>query len=343
MNPSRKNSTRGIDLYTYGGNGNFGDDWIHSTGIDKFSELGVTPVKLIKSKSFLKTHRMKSENYGDPIENSISSNPVVLWGGGYLASDQSSHTLDLWNRILQNSTQSFFAFGLGVGPFNKGSEKLAYEVLSRLESPIYVRTKKDCELLANLGLEAELSCDVTLLDPGLSDQWSLANQEKVNNLVWLPPFAEHWRPFSSLDEYLSSVLTGQRLVSPETSTIFLDYENIGFNPFVKSDYDYWKHYFPKRITANSFLGVAENLLRAKSFVSGRLHPSLLALLLGTPLHLIRNHHKFDLILELTNSSLSNDESIDDSRLTLNTTSLQNVIERGNSTLQNFLEGVKSHV
>jgi|GEM_PF-5672680 len=340
-NPNNLNG--GVDLYTCNGSRNFGGDWIHSTGMDRFSEFSVRSVQLRRGMNFFITNNEKDQHYGIPIENSKSSNPVVLWGGGYLAVNQSSHTLDLWKSIMERSNRKYYAFGLGVGPFNKGYEKLAYEVLSKLESPIYVRTKKDCELLAKLGLEAELSCDVTLLDPGLRNYLKLASQEKVNNLVWLPPFTEHHSTFPSLDKYLSSVHIGQEFVTSDTSTIFLDYSNRRFNHLVKSDHAYWKYYFPKRIRATSFLDVANNLQAAKNFVSGRLHPSLLALILGTPLNLIPNHHEFELLFELSNFNRLGNESENVFHLILNHTSLQRVVERGNRTFEALLERMKSHV
>ncbi len=329
---------KGVEMYTWGGNGNFGDDWIRQIGLERLKELDVKMVSFKKRKNVFKKDQLDSYDFGAPIQHSESRKPLILWGGGYLATDQNTTTLEAWKSILDRNKRKIFTFGLGVGPFRNGTESLAHDVFSRMEIPINVRTIRDREILLNLGVAAELSCDVTLLDRGIRDNWNLEKKERRDNLVWLPPYANHWSAYATLEEYLEQILLAHRHNSI-TSVNFLDYSTLGFNPLVNSDYKYWKDFFPKRITATTFRDVLEALASAKHFVSGRLHPSLLALLLDTPVLALPYHHKFDLIFEI--ATVTTGQSIDSSvdTMSLNRSALQEVIARGNKSLEKMLEGV----
>ena len=116
-----------------------------------------------------------------------------------IATDQNTETIERWIRHLSHNKFTVFAFGIGVGPIRSGTERLAHNLLSKFESPIYVRSQEDLSQLEKIDLEGSLACDPVLL-MDLS-KLGLVERNETNSIHHFAPWDVHW-PILDKNSYL---------------------------------------------------------------------------------------------------------------------------------------------
>ncbi len=274
-----------VEIYSWAGNGNLGDDWIAQVASKRFPHAVFVrekfcPYPLHWGRRCLTNSHSKGKRP-----------PLILWGGGWLASDQSEYnTVKRWKRHFeqaQSSGQEVFAFGIGLGPFNyflKDSKK----VLKFLAGRIWVRTDTDLRQISSKS--AYLASDCTLLDalPAATE-----GPEEWDYVIDFPPWSEHWlesRPWLTLEHYRKSILDLVGSIPPNSRVAFLE--------AVRDDVIPWQELGLPVLSPRSVDELIAAIQKSKIVISGRLHPAILGALLGKRVLPVAYHHKFQLLSEL---------------------------------------------
>lgn len=275
-----------IDIFTWAGHGNFGDDWIYEVG------AGVFPNSRALREVWCKYPMHWGTRCLSGIHDRDQRVPILLWGGGWLASDQRQYkTLSRWKRHVLRADaagRKIFGFGLGMGPF---TYDLIHKdvVLNALKGKLWVRSASD--LIDSVDAEPSFASDCTLLE------WNKISSEPKRQKVWdylicLPEYSNHWqnqvdglsneRYFEIIDQLLSSI--------PTTS-------KVAFLESVKGDLTEWQNNSYQVLSPDSPKELKEYISSATCLVTARLHPGLMAAMSGLQVIAIAYHHKFNILEE----------------------------------------------
>jgi hypothetical protein len=275
-----------IDIFTWAGNGNLGDDWIYEVGSGIFPNSRAVREVWCKYPSHWGTRCLSV------MHNQDSRNPILLWGGGWLASDQRQYrTLRRWRRHLQRakaSSRKVFGFGLGLGPF---TYDLANKdvVLNALAGKLWVRSVSD--LIVSAEANPKFASDCTLLQ--LNKLAAGPKAQKVwDYLICLPEYSSHWenqieglgneKYFEIVDQIMSSI-------PPNSKIAFLESVNGDLTDWQSNSYQVLRPESPREMR--------EHIASATCLVTARLHPGLMAAMSGLSVIAIAYHHKFNILEE----------------------------------------------
>lgn len=281
-------------IYSWSGNGNIGDDWIQEVSSQYVDTETVRESRSIRR---LGRHELRS------IVRKPQESPLVLWGGGWLASDRPrSQTLKRWSAHMSKEKGSVAAFGIGVGPFDAGGpkeEKRLDKVLGMINH-LSVRTAADLELVPG-AYRAKLACDPTLLDKRFADaQWleTLRHGGRGRHdyaVFTMPRWRPHWqqhRPWLTESNYRTYVARALEDVGLPVKHVIFD------SSTMDSDETYWSHLGLQVVRPRSTVDAAGVMANASKAICGRLHAAIMSALLGIPTLAIAYHHKFGVLEEL---------------------------------------------
>mgnify|MGYP002142485733 CR=1 FL=1 len=278
-------SMNAVAMYSWQGNGNLGDDWIGQIGKIEFPDSYPVheyrdPKRFAHQNYRLRKSRFSLRDIRDPI---------VLWGGGWLASDRGTNeSINRWLQHLERTNVPVFGFGLGVGPFTLGDSSHD-ELLNRLQAPLYVRSTADLEYADKA---AHLSGDVVFLDSRIP---LLESQTTLHGLVGLslPRYSPHWaltRPWITEKWYRDRVAAYIAAAPQGSKVLFIEFS--AGSSFKDSDSYYWRELDALFVKPRNELEAAEFMRSCDSFLAGRLHAGFLAALSGIPTVGLAYHHKF---------------------------------------------------
>jgi hypothetical protein len=280
-----KTSSIPLEIYSWSGHGNLGDDWIASVASQLFPNAAYVKEKWC-SYPYHWGRRCLSNSHSKK-----SRFPLVLWGGGWLASDQSEYnTVKRWKRHLSKSNkqgQPVFAFGVGLGPFSHFMRD-SKNLLGKLDRRIWVRTKED--LKHTLGKNVFLASDCTILDKSLPENHL---KPEWDYLIDFPAWSEHWlsaRPWLTLEFYRETVLGVISKIPKNSKVAFLE--------AVKGDHLAWAELGFEVLVPQDISEMKAEVSKARNIITGRLHLGILGALLGKPTLALAYHHKFELLEEL---------------------------------------------
>jgi polysaccharide pyruvyl transferase WcaK-like protein len=312
-----------LGVFTWSGFGNFGDDLIRYAAIKLFDEFQLLELEerkfYFRNEYKLRVHTnfLISRNFPTDI-------PLIFLGGGMIATDINASTITRWARHLTKHKGFKYAFGIGVGPFRDGTEKLAHALLNEFESPILVRTEEDLKMLWNLGIEGELACDPVLL---LNiDELRLSINPKGKRSHDFYKWQNHWvnpKPFQ-YHEHISQWLDRQ----PVSQEIRYKYQFLRKYLGSKDKKIQW--------ALTRYIDLIGN---SQSISTSKLHTSITAGLLQVPQMYIPYNHKFDLLLELGAKATSHESVNYDQKF--DSEMLYQVKLRGQNTLENLKERIYS--
>lgn len=271
-----------LGLFTWNGFENFGDDLINFAVTQLFNDYDLLHLSERKCLSQVK-YRLRAQP-NRLISRQIPENtPLIVCGGGMIASDVSSSTLTRWAMHLATHKGLKYTFGIGVGPFSPGTEKLAHSLLEQFESPILVRTVRDFEILWGLGIEGSLACDPSLI-VNLSELISRNSSREARSHDFYP-WRGHWLNLEEEDYH--ELMCAWFNESPKSHKVEYRYSYMA------------KLFKPKEKTIEHALIRYINLIaNSQSVATSKLHTSIIAGLLEVPQTCIPYGHKFDLLLEL---------------------------------------------
>jgi polysaccharide pyruvyl transferase WcaK-like protein len=269
-------------LFAWEGYGNFGDDLLGIAARQLFSGLDLEPY-YEKRKWFTGSFTLATRNFQQIKVPVLSPGVLIFAGGGMIATDQNTATIERWIRHLSNKKFSVFAFGIGVGPIRSGTERLTRNLLSTFESPIYVRSQNDLTQLEKIDLEGSLACDPVLLI-NLS-KLGLVERKETNAVHHFAPWSSHW-PVLDKYSYQTLIKTWESDFS-ESKPLKYEYSS----NFKQSAYD-------QGIVQTALSKHISEIRSAKNIASSRLHTSIVAGMLGVPQFCIPYGRKFELLTEL---------------------------------------------
>jgi hypothetical protein len=276
-----------VDLYTWSGHGNLGDDWIAEVSRKLFPNG-----KAVREKISFNPLRLGQRELvgGHPSE---SKSPRVLWGGGWLASDQSNfNTVGRWCRhvnVAKSTGRRVVGFGLGIGPFVHHLAD-AQSLMHLLKGNLWVRSKSDLD--HHFG-ELVLSADCVFLD---DRDWAMEADKAIvewDYLIDFAPYNKHWsisKPWLTEAFYKESVT---RIVSNLQNK-----SRVAFVEAVRGDADYWIALGLPVVRPSTVSELISAVSSAESVISGRLHLGLMAAFLDKKILAFAYHHKFACLSEL---------------------------------------------
>jgi len=275
-----------IDLFTWAGNGNLGDDWILEVGSRIFPNSRVVKEAWCKYPWHWGTRCLVGMHSQD------SKKPILLWGGGWLASDQKQYrTLRRWKRHVlraKASGREVFGFGLGLGPFTYDLASKA-AVLNALNGKLWVRSASD--LIDSAEVNPTYASDCTLLE--LNNLVAKPKTQKVwDYLICLPEYSSHWEnqiDGLSNEKYFATVDLLMSSIPPNAKVAFLE--------SVTGDLTDWQSNSYQVLRPESPEEMRENITSATCVVTARLHPGLMAAMSGSRVIAIAYHHKFNILEE----------------------------------------------
>jgi hypothetical protein len=280
-------------LFAWEGYGNFGDDLLGTAARQLFSGLDLEPY-YEKRKWFTRSFALTTRNFQQNKVPVLSPGVLIFAGGGMIATDQNTETIERWIRHLSHNKFTVFAFGIGVGPIRSGTERLAHNLLSKFESPIYVRSQEDLSQLEKIDLEGSLACDPVLL-MDLS-KLGLVERNETNSIHHFAPWDVHW-PILDKNSYLKLIKTWE-CNFPESKPLRYEYSsNFRWNVYEQG------------IVQNALSEHISEIRSAKNVASSRLHTSIVAGMLGVPQFCIPYGRKFKLLNELGLKLSSPDHAI----------------------------------
>lgn len=275
-----------VDSFTWAGHGNLGDDWIFEVGKKHFPNSRVVKEVWCKHPKHWGTRCL---THSHDKEN---SSPILLWGGGWLASDQRKYrTVLRWSKHLKRAAlknRSVFGFGLGTGPFSFNLSKARY-ILRTVKEKLWVRASADLTSAAEAN--PVLASDCTMLEyQEISSQRPA--QKQWDYLICLPHFKQHWE--NQVEGLNQSGY--HELIDQLMSTIPSD-SRTAFMVSVKGDISYWGNKVLPILTPNSPQEMSDLIASARCMVTARLHPGLMAAMHGLDVIAISYHHKFNILEE----------------------------------------------
>lgn len=236
-----------------------------------------------------------------------------------------------------------FAFGIGVGNIAAENIELASKFYSKFVEPIYVRSQLDLETLHNMNIEAELACDVVLLDPNIHKYLATGLKSSNFNAVILPKLQKIKESEEFRNNYLDLALTHLRGYNSLNPTYFLDYKTGRRSFRHQSDARFWRNEFPNSIRSITVEEFMMHVSESDLFLSGRLHTSIFRLFTGKLAHVVPYQNKFELLKEFSKEILIGESSQSASYLVLDKDNLSLVVKRGEVALKSFRTNLASYV
>lgn len=331
-----------VAIYGWSGNGNLGDDWLLDIGKSSMSQFA--PVSL-KERRNISPRRDVSKRYG--LRRSCGravnpSLPMVLWGGGWLAGDQSPEVLLRWRHHVGVREGPVFGFGLGIGPFWNGTSDIGADLLQKFASPVYVRTRIDLAALAELGLSGKLACDPALLAGTVSPRAARPSSASTRDhvVVSVPRYHSHWGTFANESDYRDFVVDNVARIAAGRAVVFLDMDHPRRGT---GDGRYWRRAFPSQLIPNAWDQAAALISGAAAVVAGRLHAGIMAAQLGVPVIALPYHHKFDALDEIGVPMLSPGERNSTKPAVADRGGMRFVAERGAECLTELITRLSSQM
>ena len=271
-----------LGLFTWSGFNNFGDDLIQYAATRLFDDYEL--LQLVERKIFFQDNHRLCVQPNRLVTRQIPVNaPLIFCGAGMFATDASSYTITRWTKHLASHNGLKYAFGIGVGPFQQGTEVLAHALLKQFESPILVRTAKDLENLESLDIKGSLACDPALLVnlSGLIPR--IGSRENRSHDFY--PWGRHWTNIEKKDYY--ELIDEWLTKSPKSQKV--EYGYTYSEKCLKSKEKKIEHALRRYI----------NLIdKSQSIATSKLHTSIIAGILEVSQTCIPYGHTFDLLLEL---------------------------------------------
>ena len=295
-----------IGIYAWAGLGNIGDDWLLQTSIKLLSPVveSITIITEPKAKlgeissghRVLSWPRLSAER--DDRKNfwrEVNDLDLVLFaGGGWLAGDQGPREPINWALRVRNIKTATAAMCIGVGPYRSILlRKVGGYVLKKITSTnlLTVRTAADQFWVTNISSKtAELMTDLSLFDESIGS----GVEARSLKLISLPEISPRWLDGESPDE------CAMRFVDILDDEFLSECKFISFQSGEHEDSIFWAKYFKNVISVRNPNEAMSILRQTETFVSGRLHSTLAAILCGVPnIRTIGYHHKFDVLKDLS--------------------------------------------
>lgn len=285
-NRTQITSKANVDLFTWAGNGNLGDDWIFEVGKKHFPNARVIKENWCKYPQHWGSRCLTHSHDKDNVA------PILLWGGGWLASDQKKYrTVRRWDKHVKRAKsrgRKLFGFGLGMGPFSYDLSQ-ASSILASMKGKLWVRASADLSSAAKAS--PTLASDCTLLE-----FTEISNQPQASKtwdyLISLPHYRQHWqnqvegldeaRYHAIINELLSTIPSGSRTA---------------FMVSVNGDLSQWGETILPILKPQSPKEMSGFIASARCLVTARLHPGLMAAMHGLDVIAIAYHHKFSILEE----------------------------------------------